>query len=407
MIDRGEGVRSTAADVTLGLVVNPIAGIGGAVGLHGSDGAETVRLALALGAVPQAEDRAVAALARFGARWPHGRTPPIILAGPAEMGEAAAGRAGLAARVVGTIAAGRTTADDTRRIVATLAAAGVDLVLFAGGDGTARDVAAGCAGTGVAVLGIPAGVKVQSAVFATSAATAGEVAAAFLAVPPDRRRVQDREVVDLDEDAYRRGDVAGRIFGELPVPADERRVQARKEPTPSGEAAAIAAIAADLAGSLAPSARYVLGPGSTMRALAEGLGVPKGLLAVDVIEFDAERRCRVVAADARAVVVDALMADDRPMAIIVAPIGGQGFLFGRGNQQIGAGAIARVLSTVGRDGIVVAATPAKLAALGGRPLLVDTGDPAVDLALAGHVRVVTGFRERTVYRTRPAWEGLR
>ena len=144
-----------------------------------------------------------------------------------------------------------------------------------------------------------------------------------------------------------------------------------------------------------------------MRALAEGLGVPKGLLAVDVIEFDAERRCRVVAADARAVVVDALMADDRPMAIIVAPIGGQGFLFGRGNQQIGAGAIARVLSTVGRDGIVVAATPAKLAALGGRPLLVDTGDPAVDLALAGHVRVVTGFRERTVYRTRPAWEGLR
>ncbi len=231
MIDRGEGVRSTAADVTLGLVVNPIAGIGGAVGLHGSDGAETVRLALALGAVPQAEDRAVAALARFGARWPHGRTPPIILAGPAEMGEAAAGRAGLAARVVGTIAAGRTTADDTRRIVATLAAAGVDLVLFAGGDGTARDVAAGCAGTGVAVLGIPAGVKVQSAVFATSAATAGEVAAAFLAVPPDRRHVQDREVVDLDEDAYRRGDVAGRIFGELPVPADERRVQARKEPT--------------------------------------------------------------------------------------------------------------------------------------------------------------------------------
>ena len=83
------------------------------------------------------------------------------------------------------------------------------------------------------------------------------------------------------------------------------------------------------------------------------------------------------------------------------------FLFGHGNQQIGASVIARVLSTGGRDGILVVATPAKLAALGGRPLLVDTGDPAVDAMLDGHVSVVTGRRERTIYQIRPAWESLR
>ncbi|MEI8334553.1 MAG: hypothetical protein WCH74_12005, partial [Chloroflexota bacterium] len=105
--------------------------------------------------------------------------------------------------------------------------------------------------------------------------------------------------------------------------------------------------------------------------------------------------------------LEALVADGGPLAIVVTPIGGQGFLFGRGDQQIGASVIARVLSTGGRDGILVVATPAKLAALGGRPLLVDTGDPAVDAMLDGHVSVVTGRRERTIYQIRPAWESLR
>jgi predicted polyphosphate/ATP-dependent NAD kinase len=403
----------TARAPVLGLVVNPIAGIGGAVGLKGSDGAETVARALALGAVPHANERAADALARLAARWPAGRPRPQVLTGAGVMGASAAIRAGLEPEIVGRRATDRTgdpastTADDTRRIVAALAAAGVDLILFAGGDGTARDVAAALAGTRVPVLGIPAGVKIHSAVFATSPATAGDLAAAFLALAPGRRHVVDREIVDIDEAAYRRGEMAPRLFGELPVPTGDGRVQARKEPTPASDAAATAAIAADLADSLEAGVRYVLGPGSTVRAIADRLGVAKTLVGVDVVELDADRVCRVVAADARGSDVDTLVADGGPVAIVVTPIGGQGFLFGRGNQQIGASVIARALSTAGHDGIVVVATPAKLAALGGRPLLVDTGDPAVDALLDGHVRIVTGHRERTIYPVRPAWESLR
>ena len=403
----------TARAPVLGLVVNPIAGIGGAVGLKGSDGAETVARALALGAVPHANERAADALARLAARWPAGRPRPQVLTGAGVMGASAAIRAGLEPEIVGRRATDRTgdpastTADDTRRIVAALAAAGVDLILFAGGVGTARDVAAALAGTRVPVLGIPAGVKIHSAVFATSPATAGDLAAAFLALAPGRRHVVDREIVDIDEAAYRRGEMAPRLFGELPVPTGDGRVQARKEPTPASDAAATAAIAADLADSLEAGVRYVLGPGSTVRAIADRLGVAKTLVGVDVVELDADRVCRVVAADARGSDVDTLVADGGPVAIVVTPIGGQGFLFGRGNQQIGASVIARVLSTAGHEGIVVVATPAKLAALGGRPLLVDTGDPTVDAMLDGHLRVVTGHRERTIYPVRPAWESLR
>ena len=403
----------TARATVLGLVVNPIAGIGGAVGLKGSDGAETVARAFALGAVPHGNERAADALTRFLARWPAGGPRPQVLTGAGEMGESAAIRAGLEPEIVGRRAADRTgdptatNPEDTRRIVAALAAAGVDLILFAGGDGTARDVAAGLAGTRVPVLGIPAGVKILSAVFALSPATAGDLAAAFLALAPGRRRVVDREIVDLDGAAYRRGEIAPRLFGELPVPTGDGRVQARKEPTPASDAAATAAIAADLVDSLAPGIRYVLGPGSTVRAVAERLGVAKTLVGVDVVELDADRDARVVAADVRASQLDQLVMDEGLLAIVVTPIGGQGFLFGRGNQQIGASVIARVLSTAGHDGIVVVATPAKLAALGGRPLLVDTGDPAVDALLDGHVRIVTGHRERTIYPVRPAWESLR
>jgi predicted polyphosphate/ATP-dependent NAD kinase len=399
----------------LGIVVNPIAGIGGAVGLKGSDGPDTVRRALELGAVPHANDRAAAALARLAAAWPPGRGLPRILAGAGSMGESAAVRAGLSPEVVAGGPRGidtETTADDTRAVVAALAAAGADLLLFAGGDGTARDVAAalgtvGGVATRIPVLGVPAGVKIQSGVFATSPATAGDVAAAFLAAAPSGRRVVAREVVDLDEAAYRRGEIAPRLYGELPVPAGDRRVQARKEPTPASDAAATAAIAADLATSLPDGVPCVLGPGSTLRAVAERLGVAKTLVGVDVVLLDADRRARVLVADARGAQLDDLAAGGGRLIVVVTPIGGQGFLFGRGNQQIGAAVVARALSASDGDGLVVVATPAKLAALGGRPLLVDTGDPSVDEELRGHLRVVTGHRERTMYPVRPAWESLR
>lgn len=399
----------------LGLVVNPLAGLGGAVGLKGSDGAATVDEALARGAVPHANERAIAALSRLRERWPAGRELPELVVGPGPLGETAARAAGFPARVVGGATGSegveaaddgtgrrggrRTTADDTRRVAAELAA-DVELLLVAGGDGTARDVAAAIPAD-LPVLGIPAGVKIQSAVYATSPRAAGELAAAFLATEPSRRRTAPGELLDLDEAAYRRGALAPRLHGELTVPAEDRRVQARKEPSPASEAAAAGAIGREVAASLAPGTRCLLGPGSTVAAVGRALGIEPTLVGVDVVDVGAGADgallvARLVAADVGEAALVELVAGRR-VALVVTPIGGQGFILGRGNQQLGPAVVRAVLASSGREGIIVAATPAKLAALGGRPLLVETGDPALDRELAGHVRVVTGRGERTVY----------
>lgn len=388
------GITGTAHR-RLGLVVNPVAGIGGPVGLKGSDGVETVRRALALGAVPRAQSRAAAALTRLAARWPAGESLPSILAAPGLMGEDSARAAGFEPVVVGSVTAPDTSADDTRRLVGEIAAAGVDLLLFAGGDGTACDVAASLPPT-IPALGIPAGVKIQSAVYATSPAAAGELVAGFLRADPDRRRTTSREIVDLDEEAYRRGEIAPRLHGELLTPEEDRRLQTRKEPSPASEAAAAREIADEIARALIPGRRYVLGPGSTIRALAARLGVPKTLVGVDVVEVGNDGTARVLASDVGARDLCSLVAQS-PAALIVTPIGGQGFILGRGNQQLEPSVVRAALQRLRREAIVVAATSAKLASLGGRPLLVDSGDPELDAALAGHMAVVTGRGELTVY----------
>lgn len=380
----------------LGLVVNPVAGLGGAVGLHGSDGAATVVRALALGAVPHAEERTAAALRALVTRWPARLTLPRVLTGAGMMGEACARAAGLEPEVVDRAAdPAATSAEDTRRLVGRLVEAGVELLLVAGGDGTARDVAA-VAPPELPVLGVPAGVKIQSAVYAVSPRAAGELAAVFLAAEPGRRRTDRRELLDLDEDAYRTGAVSPRLHGELTVPAADRRLQARKEPTPRSEAAAAAGIAEELGRGLVPGERIVLGPGSTLATVKTRLGIAPTLVGVDLVEATGPGAARPLVTDASE--RDLLAAvGDGDATLVVTPIGGQGFILGRGNQQLGPALVRAVLERRGRDGLVVIAVPTKLAALGGRPLLVESGDPALDGILAGYVRVVTGPGERTIY----------
>ncbi len=371
----------------LGLIVNPIAGIGGAVGLKGSDGTSIVREAEARGAVRLSSERAAAALAVLHARWP--ATEPLeLLTVTGAMGERAARAAGLEPRLVDVAVAEETTALDTRRAAEAMAAVGADLLLFAGGDGTARDIAAAIA-TDVPTLGIPTGVKMHSAVFATSPAAAGAAATDFLRHRPGP--TEEREVLDLDEDAYRRGEVAPRLFGYLRVPVS-RAVQCAKAPSAASDEDAAKAIAADVVERMRPGVRYVLGPGTTVRAIADALGVPKIPVGVDVVADGA-----LLAADvSRAGLVE--LVRGAPATLVVTPIGGQGFLFGRGNQPIDA----EVIRLVGTKNVIVVASQAKLAALEGRPLLVDTGDADCDRELSGYVAVVTGYRERAVYEARPA-----
>ena len=365
----------------LGLIVNPVAGMGGTVGLKGTDGIDLLRRAEELGAVPRAEQRAeqaLAALAQLGDK-------PEILTYAGSMGESAALTSGFAPEVIGSGSAPRTTPQDTMEAARRMAERAVDLLLFAGGDGTARDIC-GAVGKSVTVLGVPAGVKIQSAVFATTPTVAGEIAASYLTGGVSRDK--EAEVMDIDEDAYRGGILSARLYAYMRIPDASRRLQGLKSASRPSESAQQHAIATELVQQLSDDRRYIVGPGTTLRSFMELLTLDDTLLGVDVIQAG-----RLVAKDASEMEILAATAG-YPCGLILTPVGGQGFLLGRGNQQISPA----VLRRVGKENITVAATAEKISLLRGRPLLVDTGDAATDSYLCGYYRIVTGYRENIVYK---------
>jgi predicted polyphosphate/ATP-dependent NAD kinase len=306
---------------------------------------------------------------------------------PAEMGEMEARQAGFEPQVIGQIIPDRTTAEDTRRAGAEMAALGVNLLLFAGGDGTARNVYEAI-GLSIPALGIPAGVKIHSGVYATTPDRAAQLAAMVL--KGNVRAYGELEVMDIDEEAFRQGRVSARLFGYLKVPLERRFTQGVKAASSNSEheAKVIQSIAEQIVENMEANVLYVIGSGTTPRAVMELLGLPNTLLGIDAV-LDG----KLVAADLNETRLLELIGD-RKSRIIVTPIGGQGYIFGRGNQQLSP----EVLRKSGIENIIVAATPGKLASLQRRPLLVDTGDKAVDEMLKGYVRVITGYREEMVYK---------
>jgi len=364
---------------TVGLVVNPIAGMGGRVGLKGTDSKAVLERARELGAEPRAPDRARDALA--AAREQHGAFE--LLAGPGPMGESVARDCGLCPTVVGALGGDETTATDTRRIASELLERGVDVLVFAGGDGTARDIH-NAVGEAVPVIGIPAGVKIYSAVFCATPAAAGELLASTLAGEVDAR---PREVMDIDEEAYREDELVARLYGYLAVPSARRLLQRPKSGSAPDEGHAQASIARAVVDGMDDETLYVVGPGTTTAAVLAELGLEGTLLGVDAV-----RGGELVGSDLRESELLALV-EDTPAKIVVGVIGGQGFVFGRGNQQLSW----RVVEAVGPENVVVVATESKLHELDG-PLRVDTGDAAVDEALAGYTQVVTAQGRRSVVK---------
>ena len=364
----------------LGFIVNPVAGLGGRVGLKGSDGLAIQQRARALGAVPEAQDRAAEAIRMLKKS---AKDLGKVVTYPGEMGEDVAVRCGFSPTIIGDIRTGETTAADTRSAAQEMLALGVDLFLFAGGDGTARDI---CEAVGVAVpaIGIPAGVKIHSAVFGVNPASAGKLAAQFLM--GEINTLRDAEVMDIDEVAYRKGIVSPRLFGYLKIPYLRRLVQARKSPNPVSEAATLQAIALDVIDQMDEDC-YIVGPGTTTRPILTNLGFEKTLIGVDVV---CERKLIITDANETSLLE---LLENNPAKIVVTPIGGQGFIFGRGNQQISP----KVLRKIGLDNIIVISAPEKIISLGGRPLLVDTGDLEIDKALSRHIKIITGYGERIVY----------
>ena len=362
----------------MGLIINPLAGLGGAAALKGSDG--VAEEALARGAVPRAEERTRLALESL-----------LPLAGrlefltfPGAMGADLLARMGFRHRLIGTLEAATSSAADTRHAVEALQEAGVSLILFAGGDGTARDVSA-VAREGQPVLGIPAGVKIHSGVYAISPRAAGELARRL--VEGGLIRLASGEVRDLDEAALREGKVAARWYGELTVPVEGHFMQHVKQAGMESEELVLVDLADWLAHSWEEGVRYVLGPGSTLHGLAANLGLDTTLLGVDVIENG-----QLIARDVTEAQLFELV-DGHPAFLLVSAIGGQGHIIGRGNQQISP----RVLRAIGLDRLRVVATKRKLGTLDGRPLLVDSGDPQLDDAFPDAVRVWAGYKEELLY----------
>lgn len=361
----------------LGLIINPMAGLGGRVGLKGSDGTEIQRKALALGATPQASGRAAEALERIK------RVDGLeVVTYPGEMGADAARTCGYRPVVIGSIKPGETTPEDTRSAAREMLEQNINLLLFTGGDGTARDIYS-AVGEKIPVLGIPAGVKIHSAVFGTNPRGAGDLAALYLAGRTTSLR--EAEVMDIDEEALRRGIVSAELYGYLRIPFRTSLVQTLKVAT-AGEEASLASIAYDIVENMEDDCLYIIGPGTTTRSVMSALGLDKTLVGVDVI-----LNRKLLAADVNESHLLALLEGNRAK-IVVTPIGGQGCIFGRGNQQISPNVIAEV----GRDNIIVVSTKEKLYTMGGRPLWVDTGNQEVDKMLSGYIRVVTGYNERAV-----------
>jgi len=268
-----------------------------------------------------------------------------------------------------------------------MASRGVDLLMFAGGDGTARDIY-DAVGNRVPVLGVPTGVKMYSGVFASGPEAAGETAAAFLA-DPRRRSVHEAEVADADERSIRRGVVSTRLYGTLAVPHETTRMLAAKTPSAAGGGRRVQALAESVALALQPGVLYVVGPGSTTMRVLDQLGLKGTLLGVDAV-----RDGELVGEDLGEAAVLELLVPDRTH-ILSGVIGGQGFLFGRGNQQISA----EVISRVGASNITVVADEQKLLRLSPPWLRVDTGDPAVDAMLCGYRQVLVAPGRSMVMRT--------
>lgn len=367
------------ASMKMGLIVNPVAGMGGKVGLKGTD--DVLKEAIKKGAKPIAPNRATGFLREL--RENADETSIDILTCPGIMGQEEAEAAGFRVRTLPVKTKKQTSAKDTKAAVRLLVKAKVDLIVFVGGDGTAKDVfdALQCSDT-VPVLGVPSGVKMYSGVFAVSPTDAADVVLAFAR---GNAGLAEFEVMDTDEEAIRSDAFAVELHGYLKTPFVPLHLQGSKQVSPESvdEKDNQMAIARFMTEGIEKDATYILGPGTTVKCLAELLGVSKTLLGVDVyskgkvaLDVDEKRTLKEVK-------------DWQNTWIILSPIGHQGILFGRGNQQISP----EIIKRVGKERILVLATKGKLQTIEGGILRVDTGDAETDKMLRGFGKVVTDYRE--------------
>jgi len=366
----------------LGLIINPVAGLGGSVGLKGSDG--MVEEALARGAVPLSERRTKVALQELLDL----KDNFIVYTGSGSMGENPVKELGFSYVVMDRPFSDTTTVEDTLALSHWLQEQGMDLILFAGGDGTARDICTTANDTAV-FLGVPTGVKIHSPVYARSPAAAGRLTALYL---QDKvSSVIDQEVLDIDEEQYRQEIINTRLYGYLHIPGEPAYTQCRKCSSSASEEDIHAAIAEYVADTMEKDTYYIIGAGTTTRAVMRELELENTLIGVDLV-YNFE----LVAKDVYGSQILEYIGD-KPAKLVVTVTGGQGFLFGRGNQQL----TPEVLRRIGKENIMILATKDKIVKLRGQPLLVDTGDGELDRYLSGYHFAICDYNETILCKVSP------
>lgn len=383
----------------IGFVINPLAGIGGSVALKGSDGQEIVQQALARGALPQAQLRAKSALEKVKS-WDAAASNTIFYTAAKDMGEDVLRSLDIECELLHR-AGEETSAADTKFVIRALLEKQVDLIIFAGGDGTARDVLDGLTENGetssVPVIGIPAGVKIHSAVYATTPERAGELI--DLLISGEAMSLVEAQVMDLDEELFRQGKVNAKCYGYLLVPVDDTRMQLIKQGGLNDNEITVQEIANDVIESMEDDVYYLIGSGSTTAEVMDQLGLQNTLLGVDIVY---NRQLVVSDVDEQKILS---IIENQLTKIVVTIIGGQGHVFGRGNQQLSVKVIKTVIgistsnkkNTAMRDNIIIIATNNKLQSLNKRPMIVDTGDSELNESLVGLYPVITGYKQKTLY----------
>jgi predicted polyphosphate/ATP-dependent NAD kinase len=363
----------------MGFIVNPIAGMGGKVGLKGTD--SVLKEAIAKGAKPIAPKRAVEFLQKLKENMME--ITIEVLTCPSIMGEKEAKDASFSVHVLPMKIGKETSAEDTKTAVKLLIKAKVNLIVFVGGDGTAKDIFDAMQGYGeVPVLGVPSGVKIYSGIFAVNPSDAVNVVLTFAG---NQAEIAEFEIMDADEKAIRSDTFTVKLHGFLKGPFVPMRIQGSKQISPEtvDEKENQTAIARYIIDEVQPDVTYMLGPGTTVKRIAELLGVEKTVLGVDIYK----KGKVILDVDERRIFEE--VEDWQNTWIILSPIGHQGILLGRGNQQISP----EIIKRVGKQHIIVAATKSKLQSIEGNVLRVDTGDAEVDNMLKGYIKVVTDYRE--------------
>ncbi|MCZ8530114.1 ATP-NAD kinase family protein [Alteromonas sp. PRIM-21] len=380
-VSTSQSVSDQKPTFKLGVIVNPFAGIGGALALKGSDGAEIREKALAMGAEKKANEKMAKALSILEAL--SGQFTVVTASG--DMGETVCESLGIPCEVIYTANAEQTEGEDSERAAQAMIHANVDLLLFAGGDGTARNICS-VVGTQVPVLGVPAGCKIHSGVYCVSPSAAGQVVSQMIA--GELVSEMDAEVRDIDENAFRDGKVIAKHYGEMRVPAELTYVQAVKMGGKEDEALVLDDIAAYVSEIMddEPDTYFVMGSGSTVGAIMDFLGLDNTLLGVDVV-----KQGELIASDVTASELIELT-QDKPTKVILTVIGGQGHILGRGNQQLSPAFIRQI----GKQNMLVVATKQKLQALNGKPLRLDSSDALLDTELAGAFTVITGYKDKVL-----------